>query len=127
VLDLKVKVLFDEDMKTMCFPLVKEFIFRTSADSTLEIAAKALAQKNKHPNLWEYYCFSAIRTRKIGEDEYEKYEVQISNLKKNFGDYKDEFDQNVINLFYKINANFVSPFNNLFFDESMMMITNETL
>lgn len=43
MLDMRVKILFDEDLRTMIFPRVKEFQFRASSDSTLEIAAKALA------------------------------------------------------------------------------------
>jgi len=42
---------------------------------------------------------------------------------KNFGDYKDELDQTDINLFYKINAKFVSPFNDLLVNDNMMIIS----
>ncbi|CDW83003.1 UNKNOWN [Stylonychia lemnae] len=110
VLDLKIKILFDEDLKTLAFPSVKEFIFRASSDTTLEIAAKVLSNKNQHPNLWRYYSFSVIRKRKVGEDQYEQYEFEIKNMKKSFGDFKDDIDQNDLVLFYKIECEFESPF-----------------
>ena len=42
-LDMRVRMIFDEDFNTMVFPRVKEMIFRLSSDSPFEIAAKALA------------------------------------------------------------------------------------
>jgi hypothetical protein len=60
-LDMRVRMIFDEDFNTMVFPKVKEMIFRLSSDSPFEIAAKALAHKNGHPELWRRYNFSILR------------------------------------------------------------------
>ena len=49
---MRVRMIFDEDFNTMVFPKVKEMIFRLNSDSPFEIAAKALAQKNGHPEVW---------------------------------------------------------------------------
>ncbi len=91
-LDIRVKVLFDEDLKTMMFPRVKEFLFRACSDSPLEIAAKALAQKNEHPGLWRKYSFSVIRRKRIDEDSVEEKEVEVTDLRKSFGMLKDSLD-----------------------------------
>jgi hypothetical protein len=56
-LDVRVKVIFDENLVSMVFPRVKQFTFRASSDSPLEVAAKALAYRNDHPNLWKSYTF----------------------------------------------------------------------
>jgi hypothetical protein len=61
-LDLKVRCLFEEDLQTLAFPKVKEFLFRVSRQSPLEVAAKALAKKNGHEN-WRDYSFSYICSR----------------------------------------------------------------
>jgi hypothetical protein len=60
-LDMRVRMIFDEDFNTMVFPKVKEMIFRLSSDSPFEIAAKALAHKNGQPELWRRYTFSILR------------------------------------------------------------------
>ena len=49
-LDLKVRCLFEEDLTTLIFPKVKEFLFRVNKASPLEVAAKALGKKND--NKW---------------------------------------------------------------------------
>ena len=59
-LDMRVKMVFDEDFRTMSFPKVKSLLFRVSSSSPFEIAAKALAYKNGHPELWKSYSFSII-------------------------------------------------------------------
>ena len=70
-MDVKVKILFDEDLRTMQFPRVKEFTFRASSDMNLEVAAKALAVRNDHPQLWKLYSFSVIKRRQVDEDQWE--------------------------------------------------------
>ena len=45
----------------MIFPATKDFCFRANSDSPLEVAAKALADKNGHRQLWQKYEFSMIR------------------------------------------------------------------
>ena len=70
-LDIKVKLIFDEDLRTLLFPKVKEFTFRAASDAPLEIAAKALALKNDHPHLWTKYSFSVIKKRRIDEETVE--------------------------------------------------------
>ena len=48
-LDLRVRILFEENLNTLVFPKVKEFLFRVAKQSPLEVAAKILANKNLHP------------------------------------------------------------------------------
>lgn len=43
VLNLSVKILFDEDLKAMIFPKIQEFEMRVSSSSPIELAAKILA------------------------------------------------------------------------------------
>jgi hypothetical protein len=57
-LDLRVRVLFEENLNTLIFPKVKEFLFRVAKHSPLEVAAKVLASKNMHPQKWKDYSFS---------------------------------------------------------------------
>ena len=71
-LDMRVRMIFDEDFNTMVFPKVKEMIFRLSSDSPFEIAAKALAQKNGHPELWRRYTFSILKKEQEQSDNDEK-------------------------------------------------------
>ena len=60
-LDLKVRILFEENLNTMVFPKVKELLFRVSRTSPVELAAKALARKNQHLNKWRDYSFSLMK------------------------------------------------------------------
>ena len=60
-LDLKVRILFEENLNTMVFPKVKELLFRVSRTSPVELAAKALARKNKHTQKWRDYSFSLMK------------------------------------------------------------------
>ena len=62
-LDLTVRCLFEEDLLSLAFPKVKEFVFRVSRTSPLEVAAKALAKKNDHQDKWREYTFSHICRR----------------------------------------------------------------
>ena len=80
-LDLKVRAVYDESLKLFIFPKVKEFLFRVSKSSPLEVAAKALAQRNGHPEKWTDYSFSVLR--KTGDGTYSK-EVKIKNLSQSF-------------------------------------------
>lgn len=48
VLNLQVKILFDEDLKAMIFPKIQEFEMRVNSASPLELAAKILAIQNGH-------------------------------------------------------------------------------
>lgn len=59
-LDLKVRILFEENLASMIFPKVKELLFRVSKSSPIEIAAKVLARKNEHHKKWKDYSFSLI-------------------------------------------------------------------
>mmetsp|Transcript_14987 Transcript_14987/g.20340 ORF Transcript_14987/g.20340 Transcript_14987/m.20340 type:complete len:92 (-) Transcript_14987:335-610(-) len=68
-LDLKVRILFEEDLHTLIFPKVKELLFRVSRTSPLELAAKALARKNEHEAKWRDYTFSLMRTNKCAQGE----------------------------------------------------------
>lgn len=52
VLNLHVKILFDEDLKTMVFPKIQEFEMRINQNSPLELAAKILAIQNGHKEAW---------------------------------------------------------------------------
>lgn len=60
-LDLKVRILFDENLEQLVFPKVKEFQFRIASSSPLEVAAKTLAKKNMHPHKWRDYSFSYVK------------------------------------------------------------------
>ena len=60
-LDLKVRILFEENLNTMVFPKVKELLFRVARTSPIELAAKALARKNQHPQKWRDYSFSLMK------------------------------------------------------------------
>ena len=91
-LDLKVKVIFDEDLRSMQFPRVKQFEFRISSDAPLEIAAKALSTKNEHPQLWRSYSFSMIRKKRIDDEQVEEIELIIEELKTSFGSLKETVD-----------------------------------
>ena len=58
-LDVRVRILFEENLNTLVFPKVKEFLFRVARHSPLEVAAKILARKNEHHNnKWKDYSFS---------------------------------------------------------------------
>ena len=61
VLDIRVRMIFDEDLSTLIFPKVKEMSFRVSSDTPFEVAAKALAFKNGHKDLWKSYSFSILK------------------------------------------------------------------
>jgi hypothetical protein len=54
-LDIRVRILFDEDLRSLNFPKIKEYLFRANKGSTLELAAKALSLKNQHPEKWTNY------------------------------------------------------------------------
>lgn len=64
-LDLKVRILFEENLYTMIFPKVKELLFRVSRASPLELAAKALARKNEHSQKWRDYSFTVIKVKDL--------------------------------------------------------------
>ena len=62
------RCLFEENLQTLIFPKVKEFLFRVNRNSPLEIAAKALAKKNGHN--WLDYNFSHINNANDKEIRY---------------------------------------------------------
>ena len=62
-LDLKVRILFEENLYTMVFPKVKELLFRVSKTSPIELAAKVLARKNEHATKWRDYSFSLLKAK----------------------------------------------------------------
>ena len=78
-LDLKVRILFEENLQTMVFPKVKELLFRVSRSSPLELAAKALAKKNEHKGgRWRDYSFtllSSVESQMPGETKLEDLAV----------------------------------------------------
>lgn len=92
-LDLKVRCLFEEDLSTLVFPKVKEFLFRVNRQSPLEVAAKALARKNEHGALWHQYSFSSICKRT-------DVETKLYDLSIRFDCIAVESDD--LNLFYRI-------------------------
>eukprot|EP00347_Sterkiella_histriomuscorum_P009607 403340560 len=119
-LDLRVKLLFDEDLKTMVFPLVKELIFRVSSDTPFEIAAKLLATRNDHPSLWKFYSFSLMQIVRINGssdeinysgDQQSRYEqIDITDLTQKFANYRLDLEKEDFVVFYKINCVYESPF-----------------
>ena len=62
-LDLKVRILFEENLYTLIFPKVKELLFRVARTSPLELAAKVLARKNEHQQKWRDYSFSLMKAK----------------------------------------------------------------
>ena len=88
-LDLKVRCLFDEDLTTLIFPKVKEFLFRVNRQSPIEVAAKALAHKNDHA--WEEYSFSYICNKT-------NVETKVTDLSTRF---ETMADGDELNLFYR--------------------------
>ena len=64
-LDLKVRILFEENLYTFIFPKVKELLFRVSKTSPLELAAKALARKNEHSSKWRDYSFTLMKAKDL--------------------------------------------------------------
>ena len=80
-LDLKVRILFEENLYTMIFPKVKELLFRVSRQSPLELAAKALARKNEHKDKWRNYSFTLMRAKDLlQETQYEDLAATFDNL-----------------------------------------------
>ncbi len=65
VLDLHVHLLFEEDVKRLVFPKIREYQFRTNGKSPLEVGAKILSIKNGHPHKWRDYSFSQLRKRVV--------------------------------------------------------------
>ena len=102
-LDVRIRMIFDEDLKTMIFPKVKVMIFRVSSDTPFEVAAKALAVKNGHRDLWKHYSFSIMMKDK-SEERLDKHDIPfvINDLRKCFGTFKK--DDHEIVFFYKING-----------------------
>ena len=58
ILDIEVKLLFDEDLTMMCFPKVQEITFRVCRNSPIEVAAKLLSVQNGHKEKWRNYEFA---------------------------------------------------------------------
>ena len=80
-LDLKVRILFEENLYTMIFPKVKELLFRVSRQSPLELAAKALARKNEHTDKWRDYSFTLMRAKDLlQETQYDDLAATFDNL-----------------------------------------------
>ena len=61
-MDLNIKMIFDEDLKSMLFPKVQEIEFRVSKASPFEMAAKLLATQNGHMSEWSKYEFAFCRS-----------------------------------------------------------------
>ena len=57
-MDLSVTLAFEEDLKDLVFPKVKELSFRVNRHMPVEMAAKLLALKNDHRDHWLRYEFS---------------------------------------------------------------------
>lgn len=93
-LDLKVRCLFEEDLSMLVFPKVKEFMFRVSRYSPLEVAAKALARKNEHGHMWHEYSFSWLCKRTDQETKLYDLSVRFDSL---------TIDGDELNLFYRVN------------------------
>lgn len=84
--------MFDENLTDMVFPKVKEFSFRASSDHPLQVAAKALACRNEHPDLWKCYSFSVLRQRITDEGEHVAVNEEVHDLKKSFAMLKEKID-----------------------------------
>ena len=95
-MDLNIRVLFDEDLKSMIFPKVQEFEFKANSHSPLEICAKILAIQNDHRDKWEHYEFSICKQSK------QLKETLIQDLRKTFSSLKEKDNQDQLTLFYRI-------------------------
>ena len=83
ILDVTVKLIFDEDLSLMLFPKVQEFEFRASSSSPVEICAKILAIQNGHKDHWQNYQFSYCKqSKKLNE-------IPISDLRKSFAQLRE--------------------------------------
>lgn len=51
-MDLSVTLAFEEDLKDLVFPKIKELSFRVNRHMPVELAAKLLALKNDHKEFW---------------------------------------------------------------------------
>ena len=69
MLDLRIRMINDEDLTTIKFPRVKEAVFRVPSDTPFEVAAKALATRNGHSELWRQYTFSILRRDKSTSED----------------------------------------------------------
>jgi hypothetical protein len=94
-LDLKVRCLFEEDLQTLEFPKVKEFLFRCNRQTPLEVAAKALARKNG--NDWQQYNFSFISSKGDQEQKILDLSIRFDSILKG-----PESGLTELNLFYRI-------------------------
>lgn len=74
------RVIFEENLNTLIFPKVKEFLFRVAKHSPLEVAAKILATKNMHPKKWVDYSFSFISKTETKETRYENLSTPFEVL-----------------------------------------------
>jgi len=86
-----VRCLFEENLQTLIFPKVKEFLFRVNRNSPLEIAAKALAKKNGHN--WRDYNFSHINNDR---------ETRHSDLQTRFDSIATASSVDELVLFYRV-------------------------
>ena len=124
-MDVRVRMICDEDLKTLIVPRVKEMLYRVNRDAPFEAAAKALAAKNGHPDLWKFYSFSILRGKvDSGEDDSApRLPVEeITDLRKRFGSFMRDDSYSGIQygggsgnsqelvFFYKVSAAFPSPF-----------------
>jgi hypothetical protein len=75
-----VRILFEENLNTLIFPKVKEFLFRVSQNSPLLIAAKILAKKNNHLHKWMDYSFSLISKRDYKEVRFTDLQTPFAGL-----------------------------------------------
>ena len=99
-LDLRVRILFEENLNTLVFPKVKEFLFRVSRSSPLEVAAKILANKNMHSHKWKDYNFSQISLLDSKETRYEDLATSFSSLMTKESSIDAALDE--IILFYRV-------------------------
>ena len=93
---MSIRVLFDEDLKSMIFPKVQEFEFKVNSLSPIEVCAKILAIQNDHKEKWENYEFSICKQSK------QLKETMIQDLKKTFSSLKEKDHQEQLTLFYRI-------------------------
>ena len=78
IMDVTLKLIFDEDLSNMIFPKVREFEIRANSGSPVELCAKILAIQNGHKEKWQNYSFSYQKiSKKLNE-------VQITDLRKTF-------------------------------------------
>lgn len=102
-MDVKVILIFDEDLTEMIFPKTQEIEFRVNRYTPLEVTAKLLALYNQHQNEWRRYKFSQLKSNPQKDQKVAKQTVIENWRRLRFQDLMSASDSNnSLTIFYKI-------------------------